>query len=51
VTVQLPAEVTPGRWRHILGPRDGETPEVTDGRLSTELPAYGYHWFGRREGV
>ena len=51
VTVQLPAEATPGRWRHIFGSRDGETPEITDGRLSTELPAYGYHWFGRREGV
>jgi maltose alpha-D-glucosyltransferase/alpha-amylase len=50
-TVQLPRDATEGRWRHIFGPMDGEAPEITDGRLSCELPPYGYHWFGRREGV
>jgi len=24
---------------------------VKNGRLSIELEPYGYHWFGRREGV
>ena len=31
--------------------RDLKAPEVVDGRLTCELPPYGYHWFGRREGV
>jgi maltose alpha-D-glucosyltransferase/alpha-amylase len=51
VTVQLPADAQPGRWRHIFGPLDGEAAGIADGRLSAELPAYGYGWFGRREGV
>ena len=51
VTVRLPADAVAGRWRHIFGPRDGEVPEIHDGRLRLELPPYGYHWFGRREGV
>jgi maltose alpha-D-glucosyltransferase/alpha-amylase len=51
VTVQLPADAQSGRWWHIFGPLDTEAPEISDGRLSAELPAYGYHWFGRREGV
>jgi maltose alpha-D-glucosyltransferase/alpha-amylase len=50
-TLQLPAEAREGRWRHIFGPMDGERPEIRNGRLSAELPPYGYHWFGRREGV
>lgn len=50
-TVQLPAEAREGRWRHIFGPEGGERPEIRDGKLSAELPPYGYHWFGRREGV
>ncbi|HEX7195976.1 MAG TPA: alpha-amylase family protein [Candidatus Limnocylindria bacterium] len=51
VSVRLPADAAKGRWQHIFGPRDESTPEVTDGRLTGELPPYGYHWFGRREGV
>jgi maltose alpha-D-glucosyltransferase/alpha-amylase len=51
VTVRLPAEAVSGRWRHIFGPRDGDVPEIRDGKLRLELPPYGYHWFGRREGV
>jgi maltose alpha-D-glucosyltransferase/alpha-amylase len=51
-TIQLPMEAREGRWRHIFGPTDGDAPEVaTSGRFSAELPPYGYHWFGRREGV
>jgi len=50
-TVRLPREATAGRWRHIFGTGDGERPAVKDGRLSVELEPYGYHWFGRREGV
>jgi maltose alpha-D-glucosyltransferase/alpha-amylase len=50
-TVQLPADAREGRWRHILGPEGGERPEIREGKLSAELPPYGYHWFGRREGV
>jgi maltose alpha-D-glucosyltransferase/alpha-amylase len=51
VTVRVPEEAREGRWRHIFGPRDAEMPEIADGRLSCELPAYGYHWFGRRAGA
>lgn len=51
VSVQLPADATSGRWRHIFGPGGADAPEIRDGRLNCELPAYGYHWFGRREGV
>jgi len=50
-TVRLPKEATAGRWRHILGTGDGDRPAVKNGRLSIELEPYGYHWFGRREGV
>jgi maltose alpha-D-glucosyltransferase / alpha-amylase len=50
-SVQIPADAREGRWRHIFGPLDGDAPEIADGRLSCELPAYGYHWFGRRKSV
>jgi maltose alpha-D-glucosyltransferase/alpha-amylase len=50
-SVQLPKEARSGRWRHLFGPLDAEAPEINDGRLGCELPPYGYHWFGRREGV
>ena len=51
-TLQLPSDARAGRWRHIFGPTDGEAPEIgKDGRFSAQLPPYGYHWFGRREGV
>ena len=50
-SVRLPKEARGGRWRHVFGPLDAEAPTITDGRLSCELPPYGYHWFGRREGV
>jgi maltose alpha-D-glucosyltransferase/alpha-amylase len=51
LTVQIPQDARTGRWQHVFGPLDGDVPEIRDGRLSFELPAYGYHWFGRREGV
>jgi maltose alpha-D-glucosyltransferase/alpha-amylase len=47
-TVRLPADAGDGRWRHIFGPRDGGAAVPEDGRLTLELPAYGYAWFGRR---
>ena len=50
-TVQLPKDAREGRWLHVFGPLDGDGPEVRDGRLTCELPPFGYHWFGRREGV
>ena len=50
-SVQLPKDARSGRWRHIFGTLEAEAPEIVDGRLSCELPPYGYHWFGRREGV
>ena len=42
-----------GPWRHLFGiATSGGTPPVPEnGRLNLELPPYGYHWFGRREGV
>ncbi len=51
VSVTLPDDAAQGRWRHIFGPGDADAPRVRDGRLTAELEAYGYHWFGRREGV
>jgi maltose alpha-D-glucosyltransferase/alpha-amylase len=51
-TSRLPEEARTGRWRPIFGGRDGEAPEVAaDGRVSVELPAYGYVWLGRRRAV
>ena len=51
VSIRLPKDAHAGRWRHIFGPTDGRAPAVEDGRLSLDLEPYGYHWFGRREGV
>ncbi|MEO8246027.1 MAG: alpha-amylase family protein [Chloroflexota bacterium] len=51
-TIRIPEAARDGRWRPILGQRGSEAPTVTAaGRVSVELPAYGYHWLGRREGV
>jgi trehalose synthase len=50
-SVRLPKDATGGEWRHIFGPLDAEAPTVEGDRLSCELPPYGYHWLGRREGV
>jgi maltose alpha-D-glucosyltransferase/alpha-amylase len=54
VTVRLPADVRDGGgWRHLFGVAtgDGQPPPAPEhGRLSVELPPYGYHWFGRGEG-
>ena len=42
-------------WPPALAPpvrhADGERPPLDGGRLSVELPPYGYHWFGARAGV
>ncbi|MGH2382062.1 MAG: alpha-amylase family glycosyl hydrolase, partial [Candidatus Limnocylindria bacterium] len=51
VSVRLPAEAATGRWQHIFGTGDGDVPAVREGAVSLELEPYGYHWFGRREGV
>jgi maltose alpha-D-glucosyltransferase/alpha-amylase len=56
VSVRLPREAVGGRWRHLFGPRDGDgsdvaAPEIDGDRLSCEIGPYGYHWFGRKEGV
>lgn len=51
VRTRLPPTNGEPRWRHLFGSRDGEVPRV-DGRIvDFELRGYGYHWFGRREGV
>ena len=54
VTLRLPADARDGNgWRHLFGVAtgDGQPPPTPEGgRLSVELPPYGYHWFGRREG-
>lgn len=50
-TIQLPQNAVDGRWQHLFGPQDGEAPLPDGGRLTLELPPYGYHWFGMREGV
>jgi hypothetical protein len=50
-SVRLPAGAVGGRWQHIFGPGDGDAPEIDGERLSLELPPYGYHWYGRKEGV
>ena len=47
----LPKDAREGEWRHVFGVRNGEPPQIRDGRVDIELPPYGYHWFGRREGV
>jgi maltose alpha-D-glucosyltransferase/alpha-amylase len=54
VTARVPerGEGEKGKWRHVFGV-GGEAPPlpVKGGRLSVDLPPYGYHWFGMREGV
>jgi maltose alpha-D-glucosyltransferase/alpha-amylase len=51
-TIRLPVSARVGRWRPIFGQRGSEAPIVTAaGVVSLELPAYGYHWLGRRKGV
>jgi maltose alpha-D-glucosyltransferase/alpha-amylase len=50
-TIRLPADATGGRWTHTFAADDGDAPRIDGDRLSLELPPYGYHWFGRREGV
>lgn len=51
VAARLPGNAAGARWRHLFGPRDDEVPEIREGELSLELPAYAYHWFGARQGV
>jgi maltose alpha-D-glucosyltransferase / alpha-amylase len=51
VSVRVPTAARKGRWHHIFGRRDGDVPKIHAGLLDFELEPYGYHWFGRREGV
>jgi maltose alpha-D-glucosyltransferase/alpha-amylase len=39
------------KWRHVFGGEDKLPEPLEGGRLTVELPPYGYHWFGRREGL
>jgi maltose alpha-D-glucosyltransferase/alpha-amylase len=50
-TVQIPRDARAGTWQHIFGPGGAAAPEMRGDRFSCELPPYGYHWYGRREGV
>jgi len=54
VTVRLPRSraAADRGWRHVFGAGANSPPSLPkSGRLSIELPPYGYHWFGRRYGV
>jgi maltose alpha-D-glucosyltransferase/alpha-amylase len=50
-TIRVPDDAAPGRWRRIFGPADGDELDLRHGRLSLELPPFGYQWFGRSDGV
>jgi maltose alpha-D-glucosyltransferase/alpha-amylase len=47
-SIRMPADIAAGDWQPLFGPEDGEAPAVSDGRLSLELPPYGYWWYGAR---
>jgi len=47
-SIRMPVDIAAGDWQPLFGPEDGEAPAVSDGRLSLELPAYGYWWYGAR---
>ncbi|HEV2295466.1 MAG TPA: alpha-amylase family protein [Tepidisphaeraceae bacterium] len=53
--VRLPTSARKGpSWRHLFGiaTKGGKPPQPPrDGQFSIELPPYGYHWFGQREGL
>ncbi len=51
LTVQIPPDARGERWRHIFGAGDEEAPEISGDRLTCEMAPYGYHWYGRKEGV
>ena len=52
VTVRLPADTAAGSLDATSsGPATARCRRYADGRLNLELEPYGYHWFGRREGV
>lgn len=50
-SIQLPSDGGRGTWRHIFGVAGKKAPPAVgrSGRLTLELPPYGYHWYGRRE--
>ncbi len=50
-TVRIPEEATGGTWQHIFGRGDELPRGIEDDTFSCELAPYGYHWFGRKEGV
>lgn len=51
IHIQLPRETAGGRWHHVFGAGDAEAPGMPGQRLTMTVEPYGYHWFGRREGV
>jgi hypothetical protein len=55
ITVRLPRDAGSAggraKWRHVFGGVGAAPAPPQGGRLTVELPPYGYHWFGRREGV
>jgi maltose alpha-D-glucosyltransferase / alpha-amylase len=51
VSLQLPADIRAGRWRHLFGVQDGQPVPDKQGKIELQLPPYGYHWFGRKTGV
>ncbi len=50
-SVRIPAGATGSGWRHLFGSGDGDAAGIEGARLTLELEPYGYHWYGRREGV
>jgi maltose alpha-D-glucosyltransferase/alpha-amylase len=50
-SVRIPKDAGQGTWQHIFGPGGAEAPAIDGDRFRCELPPYGYHWYGRREGV
>jgi maltose alpha-D-glucosyltransferase / alpha-amylase len=50
-TIRLPGEAVGERWHHIFPGSGATAPAIERDTFSLELPPYGYHWYGRTEGV
>ncbi len=46
-SIRLPDAESGGPWRQLLATEAGP-PRIEEGRLSLQLPPYGYAWYGRR---